>query len=419
MQYLTGHPEKRDILIGGGAGGGKSYVAAAWIIMSALKYPETFWFVGRETLESIRGSILKTFKRILKDWGIDYKMNYSTYIMTFPNGSEVMFKQLQMKPGNPEFDQLGSLEFTGCYIEEAQQVCQEAADVLAMRIRYKNDEYGIPMKLLMSCNPSKNWLRSEWYLPWTKGELKEHRHFIQLLEADNKYGQEGYRKSLELSNEQNKKRLLYGDWNYDDSDQPLFSWDTLCDAFNIVKNRIDQEDKKYITVDPAHLGEDKTVICVWYGYHVEDISVLTKKNTIEVANEIKAQMSKHKIREHMVAIDIDGVGAGVKDNVSDFCLGIHNGGATFRNENYRNLKTQMYFKFAELIEKISFAPHLSRYKDLIVQEVHNHKRVNMDSDGKIEMTKKENVKKAIGRSPDFSDALAFRFFWPCKNKWDI
>jgi len=417
-QYLTGHPEIRDLLIGGGAGGAKSYTAAAWIIMSALKYPNTFWFVGRETLESIKGSILKTFKRILKDWGVEYKMNYSSYVMSFANGSEVMFKQLQMKPGNPEFDQLGSYEFTGAYIEEAQQVCQQAAEVLATRIRYRLEEYGLSPKLLMSCNPSKNWLRSEYYLPWTKGELKPHRYFIPLLASDNKHVEKSYVNNLGLLDEQNRKRLLDGNWDYDDSDQALFSWDILSEAFESVKYRDDSEERKYITVDPAGQGKDKAVIMVWYGYHVEDIITFAKSTTTEIADEIKAQMAKHKIREHKIAIDIDG-GTGVKDQVSAFCQGINNGATPFRNENYRNLKTQMYFKMAEMLPKISFAPHLKKYKDIILQEVYAHKRTNIDSDSKIEMTKKDQVKKDIGRSPDFADALAYRFFWPCKNKWNI
>lgn len=418
IQYLTGHPEVRDCLVGGGAGGGKSYAAAAFFIMSALKYEGTLWFVGRETLKSIKTSILQTFLKILREWGIDYKINYSDYIITFPNGSMIMFMQLSKRPNDDNWDFLGSLELTGAYIEECQQVSKIAAQVLASRIRYKLKENGLSPKLLMSCNPSKNWLRSEWYLPWTKGELEPHKVFIQMLEKDNKFGEESYRRSLGLLDEQNRKRLLEGSWDYDDSDQALFSWDILSEAFESVKYRDDSEERKYITVDPAGQGKDKAVIMVWYGYHVEDIITFAKSTTTEIADEIKLQMAKHKIREHMIAIDIDG-GTGVKDQVSIYCKGINNGATPFRNENYRNLKTQMYFKMAEMLPKISFAPHLKKYKDLILQEVYAHKRVNIDSDGKIEMTKKDQVKKEIGRSPDFSDALAYRFFWPCKNKWDV
>jgi hypothetical protein len=36
------------------------------------------------------------------------------------------------------------------------------------------------------------------------------------------------------------------------------------------------------------------------------------------------------------------------------------------------------------------------------------KRENADQDGRIQMTSKDSVKKQIGRSPDLSDAMAFR-----------
>lgn len=417
FEYLTGHPEVSEILFGGGAGGGKSYVAASWIILTAIKCPGTRWFVGRETLQSIKQSILQTFIRILRDWGIEFKMNSSDFTITLSNGSVIMFRPLAQMPGDKDFDALGSTEITGGFIEEASQVSKKAAEVLSSRIRYRLEEYGLTPKLLMTCNPSKGWLYSEFYMPWQNGTLKPHRIFIQSLLIDNKFIEKSYRSTLEKLDDQNRSRLLDGNWDYDNSDQDIFPWARLTNCFTNIQPK--PNDATHITVDPAHLGEDKTVIVVWYGYYVADIIILLKNTTTQVADEIKLQMKKHNIREHQVAIDIDGVGAGVKDQVSNFCIGIHNGGATFRHENYRNLKAQMYFKMAEFLDKISFAPHLSKYKDLIIQEMYNHKRVNIDSDGKMEMTKKENVKKAIGRSPDFSDALAFRFFWPCKNKWDI
>lgn len=417
FEYLTKHPQVTSVLYGGAASGGKSFLAAAWITLSALKYPGTRWFVGRETLQSIKESILKTFIDLLKKWKINYKINNSDYVITFENGSTVMFRPLAQLPGDKDFDSLGSLELTGAFVEECSQISKKAVEILTSRIRYRLDEYRLAPKILLATNPSKGWLYSDYYMPWQNNILPEHKVFIQALWSDNPHTQSTYVQSLQRLDEQNRKRLLEGSWDYDDSDQDIFPWQLLNDCFDKIQPK--SPIATHITVDPAHLGEDKTVIVIWYGYYVEDIIVLEKSDTTNTANVIKEQMKKHNIREHQIAIDIDGVGAGVKDQVSAFCQGIHNGGAVFRSENYRNLKTQMYYKFAEMLNSVSFAPHLKQYRDKIIQEVYNHKRVNIDSDGKLEMTKKENVKKAIGRSPDFSDALAFRFFWPCKNKWDI
>lgn len=418
FQYLTGHPEVSSILYGGAASGGKSHMAAAFFCISALKYPGTRWFVGRATLRSIKQSILVTFQDLLKSWKVKHEFNGSDFTIRFDNGSIIIFRPLAEVAKNP--DSLGSIEVTGAFIEEASEVSQQAAEILTSRIRYKLDDYGLAPKLLMTCNPSKGWLYSSYYLPWQNGTLPSHKVFIPALWSDNPSTQKAYVQSLMRLDEQNRKRLLEGSWDYDDSDQDLFSWKGLNDCFTERRFRDEGFEKQYITVDPAGLGKDKTVIIIWYGYYVEDIIVLQGKGLIEVGDEIKAQMAQHNIRAHKVAIDANGYGDGVKDYaLGGFGVRFLNNAAPFRHENYKMLKTQVYFKMAEMLNKISFAPHLIKHRDTIIQEMYNHKRVNIDSDGKLEITKKENVKTAIGHSPDFSDALAFRFYWPCKNKWDV
>ena len=53
-----------ELLFGGGAGGGKSYLGCAWIIHSCLKYKGIRCLIGRSKLDSLKKTTLNTFFEI-------------------------------------------------------------------------------------------------------------------------------------------------------------------------------------------------------------------------------------------------------------------------------------------------------------------------------------------------------------------
>src|SRR3990167_7202762 len=59
-----------EILYGGGAGGGKTYLGCVWVAYSALRYPGSRWMIGRAVLKHLKSSTLLTFFDILKSWGL-------------------------------------------------------------------------------------------------------------------------------------------------------------------------------------------------------------------------------------------------------------------------------------------------------------------------------------------------------------
>ena len=68
-------------------------------------------------------------------------------------------------PSDRNFDSLGSLEITAAFIDEANQITEKAKNVVASRLRYKLDENNLIPKMLMTCNPAKNWTYTEYYRP--------------------------------------------------------------------------------------------------------------------------------------------------------------------------------------------------------------------------------------------------------------
>ena len=170
--------------------------------------------MGRSKLDALKKTTLNTFFEVCQDWnlksGDDYTFNGSSNVITFYNGSEIILKDLFLYPSDRNFDSLGSLEITGAFIDEANQVTEKAKNVVGSRLRYKLDENGLIPKMLMTCNPAKNWTYTQYYKPAKEGTIKPYRKFIQSLVGDNEYISKHYEKQLSELDELSRQRLLFG-----------------------------------------------------------------------------------------------------------------------------------------------------------------------------------------------------------------
>ena len=59
-----------EVLFGGAAGGGKSFVGCSWLIILALKYPKTRYLIGRSKLDTLKKTTLNTFFEVCSMWNI-------------------------------------------------------------------------------------------------------------------------------------------------------------------------------------------------------------------------------------------------------------------------------------------------------------------------------------------------------------
>ena len=399
-----------ELLYGGAAGGGKSFLLVAYAIITSLKYPGVRGLIGRSKLDALKKTTLNTFFDVCSQWDIKsgehYNYNAQSNIITFYNGSEIILKDLFLYPSDANFDSLGSLELTYACIDEANQITEKAKNVLSSRLRYKLDEFGLIPKLYMSCNPAKGWVYSI-YKESRENTLPEHKKFIQALVTDNKHISKHYTAQLNKLDEISKARLLRGDWEYDDSKDALVEYDAIINMFsNVVPTG-----EKYITADIARFGKDKTAIYLWNGLQVAEVVVLDMSSMVDVANKIKEIQQREGVKLSNIIVDEDGVGGGAKDILR--CKGFVNNSKAIRGENYQNLKTQCYYKLADLINKgqIGFSTNDIKLKELLIQELEQVRRVNMDKDTKLSILSKDKIKDLIGRSPDYSDALMMRCYY--------
>jgi hypothetical protein len=413
-----------DLIFGGGAGGGKSALGVYWLMKSCLKYPGTRWLMGRASLKTLKETTLNSFYDVAATQGlkagVHYVYNGQTNTIKFANGSEILCKDLFLYPSDPNFDELGSLEITGAFIDEVNQIVEKAWNVVKSRIRYKLDEYNLIPKMMGSCNPAKNWVYLKFYKPSIDNTLPEGKAFIQSLLTDNPHISKHYRENLLQLDIASKERLLYGNWQYSDDPSELMPFNKITDLFS---NSFVEGGEKFITADIARFGSDKTIIGVWDGLRLFKIVTIDKNKVTEAAEQIRQLSSEYKVPNSNIIVDDDGVGGGVTDILG--CIGFVNNSSplenpeTFEKENYNNLKSQCYFNLAKLVNSNAIYLESSIHNDTITQELEQVKQYKMDQDGKKQIVPKEKVKELLGRSPDFSDMIMMRVYFVIAPKRNI
>jgi len=426
--YYLKDKETQEVLYGGAAGGGKSVLGCLWLIEMCQTYAGSRWLMGRSKLKALKETTLNTFFEQATMLGISNQFTYNgqTNTINFNNGSQILLKDLFLYPSDPNFDSLGSLEITGAFIDECNQVTETAWQIVKSRCRYKLHEFNLIPKLLGSCNPSKNWVYKLFYKPSKDKTIRQDRRFIQALPKDNPHLHPSYIQTLLNLREALKQRLYYGNWEYDDDPTVLIETDAISDYFDDEHPLISstpESAQHYLTVDVARMGDDKTVLRVWREWlciHRESMDKSTVKQTVEAARNL---MNKYSINKSYVVVDEDGVGGGVVDYLA--CKGFVNNSKPLPEikegkniiPNYDNLKTQCTFFMAEKINlrECGEIKSTAEVEQTTTEEMEQIKQKNDNNDvSKLSVANKGEMKASLGRSPDDWDSIMMRAYFELK-----
>lgn len=408
--------EHREVLYGGAKGSGKSYLGTVWVLYMCVTYPNIRALIGRTVLTQLRVTTIKTLMDLFKTCGITqehYVYNQQSNELKFYNGSEIVFRDLQYNPSDPNYDSLGGLELTIAFIDEVAQVSRQAYDVVRSLLRYKINEYKLTPKLFMSCNPSQSWLKQEFYLPHIQGTLDKNKIFIQALPTDNKYLPAEYLDILRNLPPKQMKRLYLGDWNYEQEQDSLFDFDTI--SSSVFRNAPNPDDKKFMSVDVARFGSDRSVVVIWVGNVITEILIYSKLSTTELSSEIRDLIGKYGIHPQNIVVDSDGVGGGVADQIRG--KNFVNNSGPLHKQNYTNLKSQCYIKLSEMFKEglISINVMDPNTIDTLTQELLSVRLKDTDKDNKIGVHSKDEMKKILGTSPDLADAVMMKMLYEVQN----
>ena len=213
----------------------------------------------------------------------------------------------------------------------------------------------------------------------------------------------------------------------------LFRYDSLVDVFS---NTITKENVKYLTVDIADDGTDKTKFSFWEGLEEYRREEFERLNTEGIIQKIREYASTERIPYSNIAVDAIGVGAGVASSSQlDGIIGYKSSFSPIKTDldptrlpnvsylattqlssDYKNLRSQCIFVLADHINNHKIASKVTgRMKENVIEELSAYQDASA-GDGKRMATQKEDIKVIIGRSPDDSDCFIMRMYFEIRKK---
>jgi len=181
-----------------------------------------------------------------------------------------------------------------------------------------------------------------------------------------------------------------------------------------VANDIQKGDQLVIGVDPAYKGKDKTAIVFRDGRVQYRHELFQGLDTMQVVGRLVQIINYY--RPEKMFIDIGGIGAGIYDRLkelgySNVAIGVNFGQKADETERYINKRAEMWGRMNEWIKgvvKIEDSDEI--HADLVAPHF------TFDSQGRLKLESKDDIKKRYLKSPDLGDALCLTFAFNIPNK---
>jgi hypothetical protein len=177
------------------------------------------------------------------------------------------------------------------------------------------------------------------------------------------------------------------------------------------KCKAEQVGRLVIGVDPARFGDDRTCIIRRRGRVAFGLESYSKKDTMEVVGICHQILETEK--PDKMFIDIGGLGAGIVDRLYELgyrgvVVGINAGSRPLNAKIYSNKRAEMWGSLLEWLrdEPVQLPDNNALHSDICGI------RYKIDSNSRLVMEKKEDMKKRGIRSPDSADAICLTFAQP-------
>jgi hypothetical protein len=190
--------------------------------------------------------------------------------------------------------------------------------------------------------------------------------------------------------------------------------DPLIKPDEILRARNDKAAQEHgplvIGVDPARFGDDRTSIVKRRGRVAFGLVSYLKKDTMEVAGIVARLIQSDSPAR--VFVDVGGLGAGVVDRLKELghtiVEGVNFGEKALESDKYSNRRAEMWGTMRDWIRETPcrIPDSDSLHGDLIAPGY------KYDSNSRLVIEKKEDIKKRGLASPDEADALALTFAAP-------
>lgn len=378
-----------------------------------MQYPGVRIVVIRKTLSNIKRNTWPSFRKIL-GMGEDNKratLNKQDQTWYYKNGSEVIGMGVDIST-DPELNDMRGLEPTIIILEEGNELDRKVFSVAISRSgQWMNNEYGIPPLVLVTCNPSNAWVKDVFYDKWVENRLEAPFYYQPALPQDNPWNSAEYLKLLESLPESEYERYVKGNWDYADIPNQLTPYVYFKEGLLTDEEQSELRTArvpKYIGVDVAREGDDKTIFC--YG---DDEGILWfeeykhKKSSI-TAPILLAKAAEFKIPLFNIISDANGNGAGLIDALDILGSSITefksqdgaNSLPELKKFRFRNKRAEAFWIFRKDVydRNITYPSHEKFQKQALVITY-------LMKENWIQIESKEKLKKLLqGKSPDHLEA---------------
>ena len=206
----------RHVAFGGARGGGKSFAVRLKAVILCLKHSGISVMIVRKSFPELTANHIKPLKEMLRCGAKDAvaKYNDSKKEITFPNGSEILFRYCDTEK---DVDRYQGTEVDVLFLDEATQLSEDQMKKICACVRGVNS---FPKRIYYTCNPGS---KGHGYIKrlfidkvYESGEHPEDYSFIQSLVTDNKALMEqnpDYIKQLEALPPKLREAWLNGRWD--------------------------------------------------------------------------------------------------------------------------------------------------------------------------------------------------------------
>ncbi|WP_290527265.1 phage terminase large subunit [Alistipes sp.] len=194
-----------------------------WLVNGCNRFPDLRAAAARKTLKSLKESTWNTIRTVIKQWGgavkdEHYHINNVAGTLRFRNDKRDYHARPDRSPLRPR---LRAVRLDGgdhCR-DEASEVSQKTVEVLFSRLRWKTHETFKVSKMLLTPNPTTNWIRSR-FVQNDNGEratCREGGGCVPFSVCDNPdiASRPTYESTLnKISDHATKDRLPYDNWDF-------------------------------------------------------------------------------------------------------------------------------------------------------------------------------------------------------------
>ena len=383
----------------GGRAGGKSYAFAdSLLFLGRMKKLRIACM--REVQESIKDSVHKLLSDRIKFYDLSEYQVLQTKIVNKLTGTSIIFKGLN----DQSAQNIKSLEGIDIvWLEEAQKISKQSWDILNPTIRKAGSEIWISMNRETENDPV-------WQAVAQNPD--ERTLVVKVNYTDNPFCSDEMRYLAEKCKKESPEDYAH-----------IWLGVPLQQAGNrLISSALTERARKageiytnsplVIGLDVARFGDDSTVFCFRRGRYCKRFDCFKGLDNVEVANRATFYIREYKPAK--IFIDAGGVGGGVVDILNDrgfkkIVQPVMFGSKAFAFERYHNRRAEMWDEMRAWLaqeQEVSIPDDEKLCAELCAVAK------KYDSQGRLQLEEKEELKKRLGRSPDKGDALALTFAEP-------